>query len=600
MRQEAFIREILNKNHLTSPKYLRRPDNGAVRSYVISVKHQNKRFIIKIFDSTDTEAKSRFLTEIHAIRFIRSHIPVSQKGRLPEIKAFSLSEDHPYYMYTYVSGDVLGRFVSDFGIRWGFFTEQSFQNFLKFFFTIADIDVSELPYDVGYDTWGTRTAKKELQHYFDHIHRSIPFELYDQVISFFHEKQNIAFSKKVFSHRDLYPENIVLSEKKSNIFTILDWEHFSLVPIGFDAAFLYLLFWREEFWRARIFSSFRSYYVKKFPKNGGSIFDVSFRLSLVVLAVRFIYQLQAFGDKSGPEYEHARMSFLYILQNAINGESARPLNVKFFIRKDDLQEISDAYGLGDITDYEIFYASKGNTVARVTIKNSASRYIFRFYSQSRQSRRIHRELHIFQKLRQHEVKTYDVYRSLSGETIYRTRLYGRTRRVAVLSYISGKKLSKRWATEKAAIHAGKVLRSIHDIDVVHGDYSKENVLFQKSAISGVIDFEWGRNTRSKEAKLSDLAKAVALWLIDIRSKGIEDEKFVRMFLKGYYHGTPERRILEKLYPRILEKISEEKQIFLTTIDTEHPDNRKAGTRFENASELIQSLIQVDLPAADIS
>lgn len=136
---------------------------------------------------------------------------------------------------------------------------------------------------------------------------------------------------------------------------------------------------------------------------------------------------------------------------------------------------------------------------------------------------------------------------------------------------------------------GSVLRKIHDSNIIHGDFSKENVLFIKTKVSGVIDFEWGRFTTSKKAKFNDMAKTIALWLIDIRSKNIADTTFVKEFLKGYYGEYPKNSQISKIKEAVTAKVNEERSVFLTTID-KNGHGRNLGRRFDFAIEKINEVV----------
>lgn len=571
---DPIIQAILDKYQLKETQIIRQPDEGMVRSFVITAEDsKGTLYTIKIFTSKDPVAKTRFINEVNNIRRVRTKVKSKFKDWVPNIKWYSQQGDNPYYIYRYVEGESIGQFIKDFGIKWGNFRHKNFYEFLGFFDEIHKLsdDKLELP------SWGYRVAKKELQYYFENTKRLLPSDLYDKVISFLDANQEKVFKYKNVSHRDLYPENIVLKSAGSRRFCFLDWEYMSEVPIGFDAAFLYLLFWREEYWKAKIMS----YYYNKYSDDGNkdtlNAFNLSFRLCLMVLAVRFIYQMNTFADENNEDYEDASLSFLYDLQTAISGEIIKPRNIKFYLSLEDIRKVAKEYGIQEVNGYTVFYASKGNTVAKVD--TSSGCYIFRFYSQSRSNTLINRELGIFEKLTDRGIKTYDVLRTLKGDLFLQYKLYGKSRKIAVLTYINGKKIQQKWANENAAREVGRVLRKIHDSNIIHGDFSKENVLFTRTKVSGVIDFEWGRFTTSRSAKFSDMAKAIALWLVDIRSKKLSDEVFVKEFLKGYYGDYVDAAKFEKIRQAVITKISEEKSVFLTTID-KNGRNQNLGKRFD--------------------
>lgn len=586
----TFVDQVLKKYGLEKIDWIREAGSKGIRSHVILANDsRGRKYSVKVFSSKDLRAKERFINEIGYIRGIRSNLPQRFKSWLPLIKWYSKSGENPYYIYSYIDYEQLGFFVNDFGIKWGMFKHDNFKHFIDFFDSVETIDDDLLHTEPG--SWGVRTARKELQSYFENVNNLLPSELYDKIVSFNYKYQNLAFDKKVLSHRDLYPENILIAKSGSSKFAFLDWEYLSFVPIGFDAAFLYLLFWREEYWKAKVFSHFYHRYADENDTKDLKVFIASFRFCLISLGVRFLYQLETFGDKSTNDYIHARLSFISAIEDAISGEIASPRNIKFFLDKEDIEEVSRLYGIDKIYAHEIFYASKGNTVVKVLAKigGEKRKLIFRFYSQSRSRSLILRELNIFTRLSETGIKSYDVIPSLKGDLYIEYKLYGKVRRIAVLSYLEGKKIQQKWANANSSRNAGRALRLIHDSNVIHGDFSKENLLFRRTKVSGVIDFEWGRFTTSSKAKFFDFAKAIALWLIDVRGKKMTDDEFVREFILGYYGEPVSRRRLKKICQAVVLKINDEKSIFMTTIDRRFNSNKILGKRFDSAIKVIEGL-----------
>ncbi len=573
---------VLEKYHLQIEEYVRKPDNGSKRSYIIFVTNPHgQKLTLKLFDSDDVWAHKRFLAEISNIRQIKNKLRGKYKNWVPTIKFFSTKGENPYYIYERVEGDLIGQFVEDYGILWGKFKHRNFVNFIEFFDHIQTINLN----DDDLPTWGSRNARKELQFYFEQVHGLLPSDLYDKVNAFFEKNAQKIAKYTVFSHRDLYPENIIQKTPGSSKFCFIDWEYLSKVPLGYDAAFLYLLFWREEYWKSKVFAFFHNKYSEN-PYERAR-FLVSFRFCLIILATRFLYQIHTYGKANEDVNRHARLSFIYDIGLALSGDIVKPRNIKFLIDLNDIQKVCDEYGVGKVRSYEIFYASKGNTVAKVV--TASGTYVARFYSISRSASLIKRELNIFERLRKNGIATYDIIRTLDNKLYLEKELYGKTRKIALLTFVKGKKIQRKWANEKAIYEVGAMLRSIHNQNIVHGDYSKENVLFNKTCVSGVIDFEWGRFTTSREAKYHDLAKAVALWLVDTRYKLLSDADFVKYFISGYMGGKSVKAdLLNKIYAICLEKIQNERSVFMTTLDS--GGNKFAGSRFEHAEEVIRALI----------
>ncbi len=585
-----LTQKILSKHKLKITEIIREADGMSIRSYVYrTIDSDENQYVLKLFASEDVDAKRRFINEIKAIKLLNKQLPFKYRKWIPRIRWYSVKNKDPYFIYRYRKGDQLGQFVKDFGIKWGIFHDNNFPVFIEFFGVMHEVPVKMLSNNDIAESWGERTAKKEIQYYFENVKGLIPTADYDRVITFFDKYKNRAFKRRCISHRDLYPENILIKEKKSKSFTFLDWEYISVVPIGYDAAFLYLLFWREEFWKAKVFTYFYNYYESRYGKYARRDFVWSFRFSLIILAIRFLYQLETYGDKRSVDYEHAKRSYLYDLEQALKGTVVKPSNVKFYITKHDIQKVANLYDLGQVEYYQIFYASRGNTVVKVKTKDYPRHLIFRFYSQSRSTKFIKNELSILDWLSKHDIETYTVMPDKSGNLYSKITLYGNLRKVAVLTYVDGSKIRRYWANEKASRSAGHMLRRIHDFDVIHGDYSKENVLYKRNTVSGVIDFEWGRFTKSKNAKFSDLARAIALWLVDIRSKKMSDVDFMIFFIEGYFGGIPPKRHFKKLLDAVIDKIEEERDIFVTTIDLPNYRRKRASKRFENAIENVNTL-----------
>lgn len=566
------IQTILDKHKLTVIEYIRKPDGGIIRSHVIKcVDEQGQTLALKVFDSEDKLARARFLDELRHVKTISGKLPSNLKSFLPKIKYFELDGDNPFYIYKFYEGNKLGSFIKDFGIGHGNFSHVNFAKFINFIDVLSDVELSE---DYKLSRWSQNNARKELKYYLENTPELFNPELYDGIINFYEDKLPKTFKKFNYSHRDLYPENIIIEKQFSSRFIFLDWEYFSKVPLGFNAAFLYLMFWREEFWKAKVFSHF---YNKYEDLDGGKYlhtFLESFSFCLVILAIRFLYQIQAFSDKGSDVAYHAERSFLFDLDRALKGDIIKPRNVKFYVEMRDIEKVARNFGLDGVKEYEIFYASKGNTVAKVVLDNGL-KYIFRFYSDSRTRELIKRELKIFEKLRSSGIKSYQVLRTSKNKDILDINLYGKNRRVAVLSYLEGKKILRKWADVASVKNLANLLRSIHSCDVVHGDFSKENVLFKRNKIAGIIDFEWGRFTKSKEVKRHDMAKAIALWLTDIRYKNIPDEDFFEVFVKAYYQRDLSDKEKCDMLDLVSSKIQTEKDIFVTTIDMSY---RKSNVR----------------------
>lgn len=578
-----LIPPILTRYNLKEIESMRVADGGASRSHLLVVEDMKEnKYALKLFDSEDSSARERFLWEIKAIKNLRIKLSGGYRRYLPKIKWYSTKGHNPYFIYKYFEGVPIGEFIRDFGIKTGVFRHNGFYNLLNFFEKVEKVDVNSTV-----DSWGHYHIEGELKHYFNDLPELVPADIKEKVLAFIDKNEDLSLRFKTLAHGDVYPENILISKFGEKDFFIIDWEYFRCVPIGFIPAFIYLLFWREDFWRKKIFS----YYYNKYAKNSGyklKGFLISFRFCLIVLAIRFIYQIDTYGDKTRKSHKEARSTWISDIEKALNGKLVSPRDIKFVLTIDDVVKVGKLYGIEDIKNYYVYHTGRGNTVIKVDTEQG-KKYVFRFYSKSRSKAHVRNEIEIYRKLSNSGMDTYKVIKLLTGECVLDLVLYGRKRKVAVLTYIKGAKIKSRWSNEVSSFRLGKVLRSIHDAGVIHGDFSKENVLFVKSRISGVIDFEWGKITDSKTAKFNDMVKAIALWLTDIRSRGVSNAGFIEYFLKGYMGELPEGDKLKRILDAVIIKVQEERGVFLRAFYKGSTATSKSGRRFIHAIKSIREL-----------
>jgi len=574
---------ILNRYKLRHIETLRVPDGGLIRSWVILCENKNgKKLILKIFSSDDDYARKRFIDEIRNVTLVRDSFSLSNRRLLPKIRYKKISDrGELYYIYDYFAGIQVGDFESDFGISLGIFNKENFPVFLKSLTAIADIKLKDK--NKIERVYLLDRVQKELNVY-EPIYRSYfsATEGKGNVSSFLYSIAGTVFKDEnmVTCQTDLYPANIFANRSGGKTFRFLDWEYLSHAPIGFLPAFLYLSFWKEDFWRSKIYSHFYDYFVNKrgFSED---VFNKSFRFCIVILGLRFWYQSHSIFAKG--RLEERRLSsmttFSYFIGAAIEGGIVKPTNIKFYINLGDLQKVADEYNLGKVIKYEVFYSGRGNTVSMVETEDGR-KYIFRFYYKTRSLRMIKNELSLYDKLSSNGVCTYKVFKSSKGELFINIKLYGRYRRVAVLSYLEGGRISRRWDSQKTVKSLAKTLSSIHKLGIVHNDFSKENVLFVKGKLTGVIDFEWGRFTTKQFMYENDLARAIVLWLIDVRGKTVSGDDFIKWFLMGYYDGKlPEKKKLERILFKVEKELRNEKKIAEEIFYKNSSDStRKRGIR----------------------
>ncbi len=585
---DILLSDLLNKKKLKVVKTIREPNDGLHRSYVLIVKDpKNVKYTVKYFSSLDKNARKRFIKDIIITKHLRKHLGQKYKTHLAEMKWYSIRGPNPFFIYKYIEGETLGDFMEDYGIKWGYFKDVNFQELVNFLCRISSYKNYD-PVNEYIDKYDKYVIDKEIKHYFSNNPEMFSEDKWESIKAFLEKNKNKALKSMVYSHKDLYPENFILKQKFSTNFKLVDFEQFSLVPIGFDAAFLYLLFWKEEYWQGKIYSHYYNHYKCHNDTCNKATFEMSFRYCLLILSIRMLYQLKAYGAGGRAEYHDAVTSYKTCLEKALSGTIVKPQSIKFLIGKRELQEIGDDYGIGNILDYEVFYASKGNTVVRVETKNREC-YIFRLYSTRRTKSMIKREIKIIKHLKNNNIPTYNIIENKDKE-ISEYKLFNIKQIVVVLTYVSGKKILRKYSNEKSALKAGEMLKNIHNLNVVHGDYGKENVLYKKEKVTGVIDFEWGRFTKSKSAKYTDLARALMLWIIDVRSKNISDIDFIMKFIEGYLDRKPSKKELTQILERVVNKIEEERETFLGISGFREHHKGLVDNRFDHAIENIYRMI----------
>ena len=474
-------------------KVIRWPDGGLIRSFVLVIrkKRGGKRdYILKYFGQGTNQARIRFEREI---RFAsqRDRFPNPFKAHLLPLTHFSF--DPLYQIMPGYPGSPLGHFVDDLGIGWGKFSTVSFSELARFLVSTFDLNPKE--FDLGF--FGPRHVSTEVDKYQKDTPSIIAEPLWDRLRDFLAANEAAAYKHQKVSHRDLYPENFLFRANLSRRFKLIDWEYVSSVPVGFDSAFFYLLFWREKIWRDRIYSFSRRRFVNA-GEPGASRrqrhFDISFRYCTALLSLRFLYQVSSFRREKHLTKDDRVETALAIkfwrkaLGQAISGELVQPDDIRFMVEAATIREILDDYDIGDYRRHKSYLLSQGNTVLKV--RTTTGSFIFRIYRCTRPLTQVRREVEIFWALSGQGIPTYRVIKNRSGKLLTKRLLFGRRRKIAVLGYLRGKSPTRHEINLPVVRKAGRMLRRIHDLDVTHGDFSKRNVLFNKGEISGVLDFEY--------------------------------------------------------------------------------------------------------------
>ena len=564
-------------------KILRKPDGGYVRSWVVILKKQNARggmrktisqtknvkYILKYFWTGSPNAKKRFINEINFLlkrdkmpRKVRHHI-------LPMVK---YSIEPPWIIMPYYEGEPLSNFIEDVGLKKGMFTISSFERFLEFMLGISgsfdskDLRAGGPLFKTGLPRYDYSHVRAEIAHYKKDTADIISEKYWLGLEEFIKKHHQRVFKRHVLSHRDLYPENFIIRAPESKHFKLIDWEYVSKVPVGWDGAFFGNICWRERIWRDRFYAlSFSRF------KGKSSEYNLSYRYCVALLSLRFLYQLRALDSPTQNGLRkldvHEYTKFLKKrLRSALSGSLVRPEEPRFLVSGKTIDKILGYYDIGIFKDYEMFYLSKGNTVFKVRTEKSksegykSSSYVFRIYNDTRPLFQVKREITILNYLSSHGIPTYKVIKNKRGKYVSNINLYGKVRRVAVLTYLRGRSPSRHEIDPGVVLEAGRVLNKMHRLGVTHGDYSKRNVLFYKNKVSGVIDLEFGKMHRGKKLCRWDLAKSIALWCMSVALSNINIKDRVECFLEGYWGGGYSKKRLKNIIPLIIKALSKEQTI----------------------------------------
>ncbi|MFH1960947.1 MAG: phosphotransferase [Patescibacteria group bacterium] len=570
------ITTLLKKHHYQVEQVLRVPDRGLIRSYVIVIGRQTgkkesldhfrvtpdkNKYILKYFWQGSGESRKRFL---RAIKFLlaRERFPNNIKSHILPVIRYSFGDGgakdtRPWMVTRHYAGKPLSNFMVDLGVTKGQFTISAFENFANFITSFLNTSSKEL--DLGF--YDMHHAQAEIASYKKN-NREILTEIEWQKLEDFVFCNNKVFNNLCISHRDLYPENLLFrdSDKVCQLgthFKLIDWEYVSKVPVGWDPAFFGLLFWREKIWTDRIYALFYSRY-----KGRELDFNLSYRFCTAVLALRFLYQMTAFVPNYNKLPNADRIKFVEFLKerilSAISGSLLCPDEVKFMISGKIISRILNHYNIGEFKGYEVYHLSKGNTVFK--LRTTMGSFVIRIYNSSRSLVFVKKELRLFSKLKSQGIPTYGVVNNLHNKPLSAITLYGKKRRVVVLTYIRGGSPTRHEVLPNVLQEAGATLKKIHALKVSHGDFSKRNVLFYKGKVSGVIDLEYGREKVSAKNLRKDLAKSVALWCMSVTLSKINISERVEFFLKGYWESSFTTNKVKRFVPQILKALDHEEKL----------------------------------------
>ncbi|PIS23405.1 hypothetical protein COT49_00335 [candidate division WWE3 bacterium CG08_land_8_20_14_0_20_40_13] len=560
------ILNIIRKYKYQAVEVLRRPDGGLIRSFVIVLskdQKNDKKYILKFFWLGSGDSRKRFLRELKFL-LARDRFPNVVKSHILPIVEFSFgdgfrTDTRPWFITKQYSGQPLAKFIGDLGIKKGLFTIPNFESLAKFLISMWEIPEKDLDlwfYDIYH-------AETEISNFYKNNPELLSKVEWENLKKFININSGKVFKNLKISHRDLYPENILVrQETMSNKgiqlrFKMIDWEYVAKVPIGWDPAFFGLLFWRERIWHDRIYALFYSRY-----RGPSSEFNLSYRWCNALLALRFLYQITAFGSfyhgLSNDETCYYKKYLIASIKDSISGHLVSPDDTRYMISGKVISQILNKYNIGHFVSYTLYYLSKGNTVFKVSTTTGS--FVFRIYNSSRNLNVITRELRLFEKLRANMIPSYHVFTNKMGRRISTVNLYNKMRRVAILSYLRGSSPTRHGINNDLLIQAGATLRSIHNLKISHGDYSKRNVLFCKGRVSGVIDLEFGREGVSQKKLKLDLAKSLALWCMSVTLNDLDIKERVLNFLKGYWGISFSPAKMRRIIPLVISALDKEEKI----------------------------------------
>ena len=520
------VDKLLNKYNLAVIKPFRIADGGFKRSFVLLCedKHGAKK-VLKIFASSDNNAKNKFIREVKIL---------SQLGEIkrlvefvPKVYQYNLedSKGSLYYILEYFSYKSFGEFTKDAGYQTGILKKASFEEFMEFWHNVNNYcqDGFEWLSEYGFSRF-----MGELSFYKANTPNILSSVMWEKVFRHLKAREKIINNYKVLSHLDLYPENLFVKEPFLPDFKIIDWEQSHLIALGCNEAFLYLMFWKEDFFRKKIFAR---------VWEQGMI--GTFKCFLLLFSARFLYQTTSFVDKINPLRESFTRFLLSVINDITLGKFDRPKNLQYILDKNLVSRLLKShYSIKEEIFCEDFPAGYGNAMVKAVVAANADNgkeYVFRVYSLSRVFENIRREAKIYRYLSKKGFPTYFIYKNKERRLVSKAAIYKRERYFILTSCLSGATVPRTGLKNKHIKQAGGGLAKMHKAGVVHNDYNRRNVLYDKGVLSGIIDMEFSRFTTSASDHLRDLAKALALWMQGIDNNcSLSVLDVYQSFMGGYF------------------------------------------------------------------
>ncbi|MBU1016578.1 phosphotransferase [Patescibacteria group bacterium] len=519
------ITNLLTKYGLTIIKPFRLADGGFKRSYVLLCKDlKGKKFVLKVFASRDKNAQSKFIREVKILLLLGKYKNLS--SFVPKVYKHNFKEQKGslYYLLEYFDYKSFGEFTLDLSYQMGIFKKDSFEVFMDFWQEVGDMRQEGLEWLSPY---GLSRFMDELSFYKSRTPEILSLGMWERVFNYLKRREKTINDCCALSHLDLYPENIFAQESFSRDFKIIDWEQSHLTAKAGNEAFLYLMLWKEDYFRKKIFT--------RISEQGSMS---SFKCFLLLFAVRFLYQTKSFAHENAFS-ESFKLSLLSTINDIVQGKFSRPRNLQYLVSKMLVRQLlKNFYSFKKDISVEDFPAGYGNTMLKISIMTGSDKnkdYVLRVYSLSRIYENIRREAKIYRHLSKKGIPTYFVCKNKERRLVSKAVIYGRERYFIFVCFLKGRTLSRTKLKKTHLYQAGSWLAKMHTVGVVHNDYNRRNVLYDKDVLSGIIDMEFSQFSTKSADHLRDLAKAIALWL-----QGIDDNASVSIrevyesFMGGYF------------------------------------------------------------------
>ena len=456
--------------------------------------------------------------EYNVIKLLQKHKKLA--NFLPE----NIALNQNILSYKYIKGTTAGYFLTDYGYKSGLFTREKFNQFISFHYNLSKIKNKKLQHFA--QIYNYNYALNELKHYKKNNPEILTKKKWQQAFDKLDQNKHLFNTQNMaLSHFDMYPENLIIT---NNSFKVIDWESLMQLPNAFIPAFFNLVFEKEKIWK--------DLSIKRFYTQDEN-FKTAFALFSVILSIRFIYQINAY-PKINDVNKVAINSFYKIFNTYITQSEIKVKDIRFLIDKPLVISIIKPFKLGKYIKHMVYEKSFSNNV--VYVKTTKGQFIIKIFNTNKSVKDYKNEIKIVNLLRENNLPVYKIInnqRYISKFINFES--YGYKRMYYVASFISGYELNRHSFTLEHVKEMAKMLKKIHSLGVIHGDFSKRNLIFNNNKIMGVLDFEYAEITKKKDDTINDLAHAIILLLISYSASYIPFEKRINLFLSIYFYKDQE-------------------------------------------------------------